>query len=150
MNIVLWILQVLLAVAFFAHGVMLLAPPPEIAQMLAASLPRAFWVFLGVAEVLAAVGLTLPGITRIVPEAVVWAALAQLKKARLLEQAPEFPEGPNWTRRALLKRAALSGLAATVVSVVAPTPSQAATGLPPGACCGSRSAMPAAAHHGVA
>lgn len=75
MNIVLWILQGLLAVAFFAHGVMLLAPPPEIAAMLAASLPRAFWVFLGVAEVLAAVGLTLPGITRILPAAVVWAAV---------------------------------------------------------------------------
>ena len=31
MNIVLWILQVLLALAFLAHGWLLLAPPPEIA-----------------------------------------------------------------------------------------------------------------------
>ena len=45
MTITLWVLQVLLAVAFFAHGWLLLAPPPEIA----------------------AVGLTLPGLTRIMP-----------------------------------------------------------------------------------
>ena len=74
MNIVLWILQVLLAVAFFAHGVMFLAPPPEIAAQMNATLPRWFQLFLGVAEVLAAVGLTLPGLTRIMPWLVVWAA----------------------------------------------------------------------------
>ena len=67
MNIMLWVLQVLLAVAFFAHGWLLLMPPPEIAAQMTASLPRWFWVFLGVAEVLAAFGLTLPGVTRIVP-----------------------------------------------------------------------------------
>jgi uncharacterized membrane protein YphA (DoxX/SURF4 family) len=67
MNITLWVLQVLLAAAFFAHGWLLLMPPPEIAAQMNAELPRAFWVFLGAAEVLAAVGLTLPGITRIQP-----------------------------------------------------------------------------------
>ena len=67
MNIMLWVLQILLALAFFAHGWLLLAPPPEIAAQMIAQLPRAFWVFLGLAEVAAAVGLTLPGITRIVP-----------------------------------------------------------------------------------
>ena len=67
MNIVLWILQLLLAAAFLAHGLLLLAPPPEIAVQMNASLPRAFWVFLGWAEILAAVGLTLPGIARILP-----------------------------------------------------------------------------------
>ena len=74
MNIVLWILQVLLAAAFLAHGVMLLAPPPDIAAQMYASLPRWFWLFLGVAEVLAAIGLILPGLTRIMPSLVVWAA----------------------------------------------------------------------------
>ena len=74
MNIVLWVLQVLLAIAFFAHGWMLLAPPPEIAKLLNASLPRWFQLFLGVAELLAAVGLTLPGLTRILPWLVTWAA----------------------------------------------------------------------------
>ena len=32
MNIMLWVLQVLLAVAFFAHGWLFLSPPPEIAD----------------------------------------------------------------------------------------------------------------------
>jgi uncharacterized membrane protein YphA (DoxX/SURF4 family) len=67
MNITLWVLQILLALAFFAHGWLLLAPPPEIAAQMVAQLPRPFWVFLGVAEILAAVGLTLPGITRVLP-----------------------------------------------------------------------------------
>jgi uncharacterized membrane protein YphA (DoxX/SURF4 family) len=74
MNIVLWVLQVLLAIAFFLHGLLLLAPPPEIAAQMNAELPRGFWVFLGVAEILAAVGLTLPGLTRIQPWLVTWAA----------------------------------------------------------------------------
>ena len=74
MNIVLWVVQVLLAVAFFAHGLLFLAPPPEIAVQMNASLPRWFQLFLGVAEVLAAVGLILPGVTRIQPWLVTWAA----------------------------------------------------------------------------
>ncbi len=74
MNITLWVLQVLLAAAFFAHGWLLLMPPPEIAAQMNAELPRWFWVFLGVAEVLAAVGLTLPGITRVLPFLVAAAA----------------------------------------------------------------------------
>jgi hypothetical protein len=74
MNITLWILQVLLAVAFFAHGWLFLYPPPGIAEQMNAMLPRWFQLFLGVAEVLAAVGLTLPGLTRILPWLVAWAA----------------------------------------------------------------------------
>jgi hypothetical protein len=74
MNILIWILQVLLAIAFFAHGWLFLSPPPEIAVQMNASMPRWFQVFLGVAEVLAAVGLTLPGLTRIMPWLVTWAA----------------------------------------------------------------------------
>jgi uncharacterized membrane protein YphA (DoxX/SURF4 family) len=74
MNIMLWVLQVLLAVAFFAHGWLFLSPPPEIAEQMNAELPRWFQLFLGVAEVLAAVGLTLPGLTRIQPWLITWAA----------------------------------------------------------------------------
>ena len=74
MNILLWVLQVLLAVAFFAHGWMFLFPPASIAAQMNASLPRWFQLFLGVAEVLAAVGLTLPGLTRIQPWLVACAA----------------------------------------------------------------------------
>ena len=75
MNIVLWVLQVLLAAAFFAHGWLFLAPPAAIAEQMNAELPRWFQLFLGVAEVLAAVGVTLPGLTRILPQLVVWAAV---------------------------------------------------------------------------
>jgi putative oxidoreductase len=75
MNIVLWILQVLLAAAFLAHGWLLLAPPPDIAAQMLAVFPRWFWVSLGVAEVAAAVGLILPGVTRIKPWLVTWAAV---------------------------------------------------------------------------
>jgi uncharacterized membrane protein YphA (DoxX/SURF4 family) len=74
MNILLWIVQVLLAVAFFAHGWMFLFPPPEIAAQMNASLPRWFQLFLGVAEVLAAIGLLLPGLTKVMPWLVAWAA----------------------------------------------------------------------------
>ena len=74
MNIVLWILQVLLALAFLAHGWMFLFPSPEIAAQMNASLPRWFQLFLGVAEILAGIGLILPGLTRIHPWLVSWAA----------------------------------------------------------------------------
>ena len=75
MNLVLWILQVLLAAAFFAHGWIMLAPSPEIAAQMNAMLPRWFSLFIGVSEVLAAIGLTLPGVTRIYPWLVTWAAV---------------------------------------------------------------------------
>ena len=74
MNIVLWVLQVLLAAAFFAHGWLFLSPPANLVEQMNASLPRWFQLFLGVAEVLAAVGLILPGLTRILPSLVIWAA----------------------------------------------------------------------------
>jgi putative oxidoreductase len=74
MNIMLWVLQVLLAVAFFAHGMLFLTPPADVVEQMNAALPRWFQVFLGVAEVLAAIGLTLPGLTRILPWLVTWAA----------------------------------------------------------------------------
>ena len=75
MNILLWTLQVLLALAFLAHGCLFLFPPAAMVEQMNASLPRWFQLFLGVAEVLAAVGLTLPGITRIQPWLVSCAAV---------------------------------------------------------------------------
>jgi putative oxidoreductase len=75
MNILLWVLQVLLALAFFAHGCLFLFPPAAIAEQMNATLPRWFQLFLGIAEVLAAVGLTIPAFTRIQPRLVSWAAV---------------------------------------------------------------------------
>ena len=74
MNLVLWVLQVLLAAVVFAHGLLFVWPPPEIAVLMNESLPRWFQLFLGVAEVAAGVGLILPGVTRIQPWLVTWAA----------------------------------------------------------------------------
>jgi uncharacterized membrane protein YphA (DoxX/SURF4 family) len=67
MNIVLWVLQALLAAAFLAHGLLFLFPSAEMLAMMNAVISPPFRIFLGVAEVLAAIGLTLPGITRILP-----------------------------------------------------------------------------------
>jgi len=67
MNITLWVLQILLALAFAAHGWLLLAPPASLIEAMNASMSTGFRLFLGVAEVLAAIGLILPGITRIMP-----------------------------------------------------------------------------------
>jgi len=73
-NRLIWVLQILLALAFLAHGAMMLFPPAAVAQQLNAELPRWFQLFIGVAEILAAVGLTLPAITGIEPWLVAWAA----------------------------------------------------------------------------
>jgi hypothetical protein len=75
MNVMLWVLQVLLALVFFAHGTLMLFPPAEVATQMNATLPRWFSLLIGVAEVLAAVGLTLPGLTRIRPRFVPLAAI---------------------------------------------------------------------------
>jgi len=74
MNIMLWALQFLLAVIFLAHGVFFLAPPASMLEALK-PIPTAFRLFLGAAEVAAAVGLTVPGITRIHPWLISCAAI---------------------------------------------------------------------------
>ncbi len=67
MNITLWVLQAVLAVAFLAHGLLLLFPPADMVELMNSLIPPAFRMFLGVAEVVAAIGLTVPGLTRIQP-----------------------------------------------------------------------------------
>jgi uncharacterized membrane protein YphA (DoxX/SURF4 family) len=67
MNIALWVLQVLLAAAFLAHGWLYLFPPAEMVEQINAVVPPALRLSIGVGEVLAAIGLILPGVTRILP-----------------------------------------------------------------------------------
>lgn len=71
MTYVLWILQVLLALLFlFAGGTKLVIPPDVLASMGSPNqiqLPGLFVRFIGVAEVLGALGLILPGLLRIKP-----------------------------------------------------------------------------------
>src|SRR2546426_1291006 len=66
MNIALWIIQVLLALLFlFAGGMKFVMPIAEMTKQVA--LPGLFLRFLGVAEVLGALGLILPGLLRVRP-----------------------------------------------------------------------------------
>jgi uncharacterized membrane protein YphA (DoxX/SURF4 family) len=65
MNVTLWVLQVLLALVFVAHGWMLLAPPASLIDQMNASMSPAFRIFLGIAEVAAGIGLTVPGLARL-------------------------------------------------------------------------------------
>ena len=66
MNVALWIVQGLLAALFlFAGGAKLVLPLDQMAGPVA--LPGWFLRFLGVAEVLGAFGLVLPGLLRIRP-----------------------------------------------------------------------------------
>lgn len=66
-NIALWVLQALLAAAFAAHGWFMVAPPADMVAMINANMGQELRLFVGVAELLAAVGLLAPGATRILP-----------------------------------------------------------------------------------
>jgi putative oxidoreductase len=72
---VLWTCQILLALVFLAHGLMLLFPPASIAEQLNASMPLWFRLFLGVAEVLAFIGLSVPPLVRRERWLIAWAAI---------------------------------------------------------------------------
>ena len=74
LNITLWVLQVLLAAVYVAHGWMMVSPPPELLALMNEQLGEAFRLFIGIAELLAAAGLILPGITRILPSLTALAA----------------------------------------------------------------------------
>lgn len=71
MNIVLWIIQILLALLFlFAGGTKLVIPPEVLMKMGSPNqivLPGLLIRFIGVCEVLGALGLILPGLLRIRP-----------------------------------------------------------------------------------
>lgn len=66
MNVALWIVQALLAALFlFAGGMKLVTPVEEMTREIA--MPGWFLRFIGIAEVLGALGLILPGLTGIRP-----------------------------------------------------------------------------------
>ena len=71
LHITLWIAQVLLAAMFLMSGFMKVAQPiDQLSKMLpwAAQVPEALVRFIGVAEVLGAIGLILPSLLRIKPK----------------------------------------------------------------------------------
>jgi uncharacterized protein YjeT (DUF2065 family) len=67
-NVFLPFLQVALAVVFLLHGLLSLAPPKAMRRIMEQTpFSSGFLRFIGVAEILAAFGLTLPGWTGILP-----------------------------------------------------------------------------------
>ena len=78
MNIVVWIVQILAALAFGASGFFKIAQPIDsLAQMMpwVTALPAVVVRFIGVAELLGAIGLILPGLTKIQPRLTVYAGV---------------------------------------------------------------------------
>ncbi len=68
MNILLWILQVLLALLFlFAGGLKLILPIEEMTKQMPVHLPGLFLQFIGICEVLGGIGLIVPALLRIKP-----------------------------------------------------------------------------------
>ena len=68
MNVVLWIVQVLLAALFIFAGVMKwVMPIEEMLKQMPVALPGWFLRFIGVAELAGGLGLILPGLLRIKP-----------------------------------------------------------------------------------
>jgi uncharacterized membrane protein YphA (DoxX/SURF4 family) len=75
-NIFAWIFQIVLAVQYFFHGWLFVSPPPAMAgPMEGMGISTSFRQFIGAAEILASVGLVLPGLTRILPSIIPLAAL---------------------------------------------------------------------------
>ena len=78
MNIALWAVQILLALAFLLAGVPKATQPiPVLSKRLtwAKDVPELFVRFIGVAEILGALGLILPALTGILPWLTVAAAI---------------------------------------------------------------------------
>jgi|ERR1051326_922334 uncharacterized membrane protein YphA (DoxX/SURF4 family) len=68
MNILLWLIQVLLALLFLFGGVSkLVMPIAEMTKQMAVPVPGLFLRFIGVCEVLGGLGLILPALLRIKP-----------------------------------------------------------------------------------
>jgi putative oxidoreductase len=79
LNIALWVLQVLLAAVFLMAGLTKLTTPiTQLSVMLAwtASVPELMVRFIAVAEILGALGLLLPSLTKIQPSLTPLAALS--------------------------------------------------------------------------
>ena len=72
----LWVIQVFLAIQYLLHGLLFISPPAAMVDAMAGmGLPSWFRQFIGVAEVLASVGLVLPGLIRVLPGLVPLSAL---------------------------------------------------------------------------
>lgn len=124
MNILLWVIQVILALYFFITGLIHFGPPPGLPEPMAwmYDLPAPLHYVSGAAEILAALGLVLPAATRIRPRLTPLAAMGLVV---LMALAAVFhlvrAEYPNIVMNLVL--AALAGFVAygrTRLSVIQP------------------------------
>jgi uncharacterized membrane protein YphA (DoxX/SURF4 family) len=69
MHVVLWVLQVLLAIMFLFHGRMMWSPPATVRRGMeyVNDLPPNLRRFIGVAEILAGIGPILPALLNVLP-----------------------------------------------------------------------------------
>lgn len=68
LNALVWFIQVFLAIQYLVHGWIFISPPAVMAEAIAMSgLNPGFRQLIGIAEVLASIGLVLPGLTRFLP-----------------------------------------------------------------------------------
>jgi uncharacterized membrane protein YphA (DoxX/SURF4 family) len=68
MNILLWIVQILLAALFIFAGVMkFVIPVQEMTKNMKVPIPGSFLLFIGVLEILGGLGLVLPSLLKIKP-----------------------------------------------------------------------------------
>jgi DoxX-like family len=86
MNILLWVLQVVLAWLCIAGGAYQIFKLDELKQNVASmrALPRGLWTFLGAFGCVAGVGLILPGATGILPFLTAYAAAAMAAHSLLV------------------------------------------------------------------
>ncbi len=107
MNIVLWILQVLLALAFVAvginHGFRVDSIKSQQGMGWVSAVPRPLMTFIGVCEILGGIGLILPALTNIQPWLTPLAAalLAVMMILAFLFHIPRH-EYPNLVTNAIL------------------------------------------------
>jgi putative oxidoreductase len=75
-NVALWVLQVLTALAFGGHGVLLLRDPKRTAERVpwVGTLPGPLVRALGMLEILGAIGVVIPALTGVLPSLTVAAA----------------------------------------------------------------------------
>jgi putative oxidoreductase len=79
MNIILWVLQILLALLFMLAGVSkFLTPADEMAKDMPSFLSINFIYFIGVCEILGSIGLVVPWLTKIKPMAIIPATTSVL------------------------------------------------------------------------
>jgi uncharacterized membrane protein YphA (DoxX/SURF4 family) len=94
MNKLLWVLQILLALVYLAHGWMLITPPASLIDTMNEAIGPNFRIFIGVSEVLASIALIVPGLTGIMP-GLTTAALAGLMIVMISAAVFHLQRGEN-------------------------------------------------------